>query len=243
MGSAITKEVESLSIVLRGSFNPAIMSPGWLLANGLLGEAEANQAQPEIIIPDISIFTAAWLRCQVTHDQMLFSTVEPQEFERARDVAVGVLNILEHTPVAFLGLNHEAHIVASSMDVWHRLGDALAPKDLWEPELRLPGMRSVTIEGVRPDEFAGHIQVSVQPSARVQPGIYVSYNDHYVLRTVEEQPKTRADFVDPAIADSKTVPPSAELIPLAIKILSEKWADSRERSEAIFLKVMSAGEK
>lgn len=242
MTAELKKEIEGASVVLVGSFNPAIISPGWLLANGLIGKEEANEARPEIIIPDISIFTAAWLRAEVTHERMLLSSAEPQEFERVRDLAVGILNVLEHTPVALLGLNHEVHIAATSVESWHKIGDILAPKEVWEPELRLPGTRNVTIEGQRSDQFAGHVQVTVQPSVRVYPGIYIAHNDHYILRTVEKQPQTREDFGDPELAERKKISPSPDHIPIGIKILTEKWADSLARSEAVFRKVMQAGE-
>jgi hypothetical protein len=225
-------------IVIRGHFNPAIFSPGWLLAVGLIGETEAKDARPEAILPHLSIFEVAWLRCEVTDDRLSVTTQDAREFDRLRDTAAGILQTLSHTPVGALGFNRICHIAVPDLHAWHTLGDAIAPKEVWGDVLDLPGMLNVTVQGVRPDTWAGHVQVSVQPSRLVAPGIYISYNDHYLLKKVAKQPSARDEFAEPfATEASEPVAPSADLIPAALGILHSNWSDAMVRAEAVTTKV------
>lgn len=232
---------EGVSVVFRGSFNPAILSPGWLLAQALISDQEHDASQPEAIVPDLSIFSAAGLRFEVTSDSLKIETENQREFERTADIAISILTILPHTPVNMVGINHFFHAALSSPDSWHRLGDRLVPKEDWSL-LRLPGTRRVGIQAIRPDSYGGSINIDVQPSARVPQAIFVSQNDHFVLREVEHQPSTRADFLDPRFLEASLPPdPSAELVPMARKIVADCWSASHEHAEAVLQLVLGLG--
>lgn len=233
---------EGVSVVLRGSFNPAIVSPGWLLAQALISEQEHEQSRPEAIVPNLSVFSVAALRFQVTSDALKVETENQREFERTADVVTSILTILHHTPVNMLGINHFFHAALPSPDSWHRLGDKLAPKEHWSL-LELPGTLAVALQGTRPDRFAGSVNVEVQPSSRVEQGVFVSQNDHFLLREVDRQPASRADFPDPRLREALVPPqPSAELVGMAKRILAESWIASHQRAEAIMAFVVSLGE-
>ena len=58
-------EIEGASIILLGKFNPAIFQPAWLSANNLLRKEEADIANIDVINPQVTSFSAAWLRIQV----------------------------------------------------------------------------------------------------------------------------------------------------------------------------------
>lgn len=232
-----TLSIQTASIVVRGQFNPAILSPGWLLAEGLLGPKEALDVQSQVILNQLSQFHVSWLQCQVTEDQMAVMTDEPPEFERLRDVVVGILKTLPHTTVGAMGLNRTFHFQMPSWDDWHELGDSLAPKSFWEQFLHLPGTETVSIHGKRTDEFAGGLLVTVQPSRVVKTGIYVAVNDHYVLEKVESQPATRSEarLMDHPLV----VEPSADRISLVLEILTEKWLNSVDSAEKLAMRVAS----
>jgi hypothetical protein len=230
-----TLSIQTASIVLRGQFNPAILSPGWLLAEGLLGPKEALDVRSQVILNQLSTFHTSWLQCQVTEDQLVASTDEPPEFERLRDVLVGILKTLPHTPVSAMGINRTFHFQMPSWEDWHALGDTLAPKTFWDEFLQLPGTETVSIQGNRPDEFAGRVLVTVQPSRTVKTGIFVMVNDHYVLQKVQNQPSTRSDAR--LAEDPLFVEPSAERIPLVVEILTEKWLNSLDWAEALAMKI------
>lgn len=89
----------------------------------------------------------------------------------------------------------------------HAIGHKLAPPANWETVLNQPGMRSLLIEGVRDDDLPGYIHVKVEPSLRVDPGLYVAVNDHY-------------EVPDPAPAEGAS---------RVLKILEEQWANSQAR--------------
>lgn len=235
--------LEGVSVVLRGSFNPAIMSPGWLLAQSLVSEQEHNGAQPEAIVPNLAIFTVASMRFQVTPDSFTVETENQREFERTADVVKSVLAVLPHTPVNMLGINHYFHAALGSPDSWHRLGDKLAPKEYWAEVLDLAGTAQVALQGTRPDQFAGRVIVNVQPSAKIEQAIFVNQNDHFLLREVDHQPMTRDDFLDPRIREHMIPPePSPELVSLAKRILGDCWSTSHDRAEKVLRLVLSLGD-
>lgn len=227
-----TTTLTSASVVVLGRFNPAIFSPAWLLRHGLISAGEADDATVEVILAHAAIFETAWLRCQVTDDRLQLVTGDPQEFDRLRDAAMGVLRILNQTPIGAMGINHDSHHVIENVDEWHNVGDLLVPKEGWEGVLRLPGMRSVVVEGVRPDHYMGYIRVSVQPSEVIVPGIFIEHNDHFVLDRVDDQPTTRDDFADRRFIRPRTIEPTAERIDVALEVLERGWHDSLKRAEA-----------
>ena len=91
--------LESVTVVIKGSFNPAIFSPLWLRNQGLIGSPEMSEQDIDIISRDIAIFRAGWLSVQVAGDGLQFSTSNMEEAERLRDVAIGALRRLEHLPL------------------------------------------------------------------------------------------------------------------------------------------------
>jgi hypothetical protein len=225
---------EGAHIVVVGNFNPAIFSPAWFEANDLLSAEDVSDSRPEAIVPQLSIFEVAWLRCEVTLGRMSLSTSDPQEYGRLRDLALGVLETLPHTPVSALGMNRYYHFGVPSVTAWHRVGDTFAPKDRWEGVLVLPGMRDVTVSGVRTDAYGGFINVSIQPSNLFPLGVFVAQNDHCNLVRVERQPESRDDFVDASFADMGQVPtPSAKNIDIASEILTTEWEASLRRADTL----------
>lgn len=235
----MTRKADQVSIVLRGAFNPAILSPGWLLAQELATKGEVEDAKVQVITQHIATFDISSINIQVLDDRLSVQTEDPEEFERARDLVVSILTVLSHTPVASMGINRTAHLEIESYDAWHALGDRLAPKDLWEPEMTLPGLRSLLMEGVRPDTNEGYIWVKIEPSLLYPHSVIVEHNDHYALAMVESQATSRAPFLE-ANLKSHTSPESAPAkVPIAIEILNTYWLDSLERAAAIFKKVES----
>jgi len=214
--------IMSVTVIVRGIFAPRMFSPAWLLDRGLIGASEVGVANTEIVSNELSIIDFGWLRVQVMADSLQASTLDPGESERVRDFVVGVLSTLRTTPIAAMGINHEFHFAMPDEEAWHRIGDVLTPKAIWGDVLRLPGMLNIGIQGVRSDNFAGRIQIRVEPSMRVPLGVFTIYNDHYDLETVETQPLVRSGQPDMFM----TVEPSSEKINIALDILNTSWAAS-----------------
>jgi hypothetical protein len=166
-------------IVLLGDFNPKIFQPAWFAAQELIGKAEAENADIEIVHPEVVIFRLNWLRLEVTRERFSAGTIQDSFEEVTRDLVLGTFRILSHTPIKKIGINTEAHFEVGSIEKYHSIGHTLAPKEVWNDLLLKPGLRSLTMEGVRPDGIKGQIQVTVEPSLRVQPGLYIRINDHF----------------------------------------------------------------
>jgi hypothetical protein len=172
-----------LSIVLTGSFNPAIFQPSWYAAQKLIGTTEAENAVIGVIHPQITQFGTDDFQLQVTPNQFAAWTLKESFHEGLRDLVVGTFKILEHTPLLQIGVNHDVHFQTPSEKAWHSFGHQLAPKEFWNPILSSPGLMSMTIRGTRPDELKGHIDVRVEPSLRIPVGVYVLINDNFDLPT------------------------------------------------------------
>jgi hypothetical protein len=170
---------DETSVVLVGSFNPAIFHAAWLARHGLVQDSEAEHAQIEVISPDVAIFNLNWVRLEVIHERFVARTNDETRFDPLRDLVVGTFQLLEHTPVSQLGLNRELWFEMPSEEPWHQIGDTLAPKEIWREDLKNPGMKRLTIQAERSDDYPGYINITVQPT---QPKV-VSFaiNDHYEL--------------------------------------------------------------
>jgi len=178
---------EGMNITLVGDFNPKIFQPAWFAAQEppLIPKLEAEAANVEIIHPDVAIFDVDWFRLQVTTDRFHISTTQESRYEFLRDLVLGTFQLLQHTPVSAMGINKDAHWGVESEEVWHEFGNRIAPKDIWNGILEKPGLLSLTIQGVRTDGHKGNVNVTVQPSMQIHPGIYFGVNDHYSVENPE----------------------------------------------------------
>jgi len=168
------------SIVILGDLNPKIYHPSWFAAENLIGKQEAEGAKVEIVHQDVAIFTSDWFRLEVLRDRFLVETTQQLLDEPLRDLVLGTFSVLRHTPLRFMGLNTIMHFRVDSEEKWHEAGHRLAPKALWEGVLTEPGMMRVTMrESRRRDGNSGYLDVSIEPSSEVKPGLLISVNDHY----------------------------------------------------------------
>ena len=202
--------LEGVSIVFIGSFNPAIFHPSWYVKEELWSETELENAQVDVITADICSFRTEQYALQALNNRFMISTTQVPLYEALRDLAIGTFRILRHTPLAKLGLNREVHFRLESAEVWHAIEHKLAPKGHWQPVLKNPAMRALTIAGMRPDGLGGAVNVRVEPSNRVENGLFVEINDHF---EVED-----------------TLARSANAI---LSIAEEQWTESLRRSDEI----------
>lgn len=206
----LSPEIEGLSVVLVGSFNPKIFHPSWFAAEGLIRKEEAETANLEVTHPSVAIFSLDWLRLEVTQERFAAATSNLQQYapEPLRDLVQGTFNLLRHSPARMMGINRHFHFGIESEEKWHAIGDQLAPKKIWEGVLEgRPGMRSLLIEVKRPDRFNGYIRVKVEPSTSVKKskyGVFVEINDHFALdQTVGEHRATELmDILDSVWTES-----------------------------------------
>jgi hypothetical protein len=211
---AYTPEILSSTIVALGDFNPAIFSPDWLEKNGLVGKADADTAregsreQQLLVSHQASTFETKWFGLQVLENQFILSSKDALS-PALKDLAVGIFQLVPHTPIRALGLNFQAHFKMTNEDEYHRIGDVLAPKGIWNslyPE-DSAGLGNITIRiqhwkrGDPEPKSKDHKNIALQPSNVLKMGVYMSYNDHHDIITSAEDRTSSAERVI-AIIDS-----------------------------------------
>jgi hypothetical protein len=173
--------------VTLGQFNPSIVHPSWLASESLIPRLVADGATIDVIHPELADFTLhmsepeAVLRVQVLRQRLLVSTEDARLYETVRDLSVGVLTLLRHTPVTKLGINFDCHVAMASDDARNALGQRLAPPAAWSGILEKPALLSLSMKSPREDGLDGHLVVKVEPSNRVPFGVLLAINDQFDL--------------------------------------------------------------
>jgi hypothetical protein len=188
--------IEGGSIVLLGSFNPKIFQPEWFLRQGLLPEAEAAEAQIKLIHPQVSEFETERFHIQVIAERFAAISQKIANPAPLRDLVRGTFFILEHTPVTAMGLNCLMHFPMESEELWHRIGDKLAPKDGWNDILpHRVGLTSLSLLTQKDPQTGAEYRVKVEPSIQVKYGVYIEVNEHYRAPDVDAL-KSLMDILD-----------------------------------------------
>jgi hypothetical protein len=165
-------------VVAVGSFNPAIFHPQWFVRHGLIREQEGADAKLHVTHNEAAIFSTSWFLLQSTKDQFVLASEDPTKTLPLRDLAMSTFALLEHTPIRAYGFNRYAHFKMESEAAWHELGHFLAPKLAWEGVLEKPGLRSLVIQGTRAGLAADVVFIHVEPSLKINPGVFVHVNPH-----------------------------------------------------------------
>ena len=174
-----SSEIDGASIVMIGSFNPAIFQPLWLGSQGLIRPEEAENAKITTIQAELADFSTEWFQLQALHNRFQLVSADPRQFAPLRDLAGAVFAILPHTPVTALGVTRTFHFKMPSVDSWHGIGHLLAPKDSWNPIMEGPGLRSMLMQGRRKQAGGGLLHIRVEPSVKVEHGLYVEVNEEF----------------------------------------------------------------
>lgn len=180
-----------MQVVLRGDFNPAIFTPAWFALHGLLPDSVAENANVQVVHPQVATFDADWVRIDVTSDQLTADTSQAP-YVRVRDlIARTFREHLHHTPLKAFGINRIVHFHVRNMTDRNRLGRTLAPVEPWGEWTRKlgldrerGGMTALTMSAFDPENGSENrqINVNVEPSKVIgggRTGVYVSINDHY----------------------------------------------------------------
>jgi hypothetical protein len=221
-----TLEISGASIVAVGSFNPPLLSLDWFVANKLIGEGDAAAARARsdyVVTRQISRFQTDFAVVQAVETQLSIGSAGPVTPALA-DLAISVFELLPHTPVTAIGLNFIAHYKVAEANTYHRFGDALAPKDIWNVIFpgKACGLANLTIlvqDGAR-DETPGpnNKHVTIQPSSKVKPGIYFDINNHFT-----------------AASDGTLLKHASG----AASVVKENWRACHDQSHVTFDKVLS----
>lgn len=228
--------IDGMAVVVLGGFAPRKITARWLRQKDLIGAEDFESYDAEYVGPHATIGSFGSIQLKVLENALEVATEEPADVETARDLALGILLSKGTSGIAAMGINRTVHF-AAELATYHAIGDTLTPKSVWNGLLHLPGMASVAIAGQRDDGYGGIINVQVQPSTKIQPGVFVSVNDHYTL-TQTEILDDRDALLDHGQANPER---SADKVKVAVQILTEGFTPSRNRANAIIRRVASFG--
>jgi len=198
-------ESEEASIVLVGSLNPAIFHPEWLLRHDLITKDDLKGAKVELVHRDLSKFNLDWLNFEVMRDRLIARTNDPSKYAPLNDLMISVLKILEHIPISKMGMNLKLQYKIDDEELWHKIGDNLAPKKYWDTLPYRVGLKSMNVESPRPDDLEGKINIGMGSIHTDFFGVYFDVNSHVELRSTD---------------DEKRINKNAD------KILFDHWEDS-----------------
>lgn len=198
MATATKSDRQLSSIVGIGSFNPAIFHPIWFEKNNLIAPSECETADISIISNEVSVVKFESFLLKSTTDRFSIESDDIRRFQPLCDLVVGTFTILEHTPVVAFGMNNHQEFVFDSFDSWNNFGHNCAPKNLWNLSLLEPGMRKLTIEGRRENSKSQRIQVTVEPSKKLEDNaVQFSLNEHYEMAQLQaDETPTALKFVE-----------------------------------------------
>lgn len=198
-----TPDIFGSSIVALGAFNPAIFSPDWLERNNLIGADDALAAKtlPSFVISgQVSFFETGWFSIQVVENQFVLNSKGALS-PAFRDLAVGILTLVPHTPITALGLNFMGHYRMSNEADYHKVGDVLAPKNIWK-DLYPDGNDSIGVGDLSMRIQRGprgqpttkdERRISLQSSTKLPCALYLAYNDHHEIAEDRDRNLTSAE--------------------------------------------------
>ncbi|MCK9613513.1 MAG: hypothetical protein PHR81_11800 [Bacteroidales bacterium] len=176
-------QVNSLSIVFIGDFNPVIIQPFWLANKKLIKEQEAVDTDVELIHNELVKFDLGWASTEITKKRFEVRTAKEPYFEPLRDLVISIFTILPETPIEAMGINHIMHFALPDKDKFYEFGNKLAPLNNWEDVINNPRVLSFEVhEKERKDGLPGFVRIKVRPSDQnIQYGVSININDHYAL--------------------------------------------------------------
>jgi len=59
------------------------------------------------------------------------------------------------------------------------IGHKLAPKDPWHAIMKVPGLRSMLMQGRREETSKGTLLIKVEPSLKIAQGLFVEINEEF----------------------------------------------------------------
>lgn len=224
-----TLEVFSTQVVMNGDFNPAIFSPDWLLRNSLLGVDDATDATNSdslVVTPDVARIETEWFQLQVVREQFVLNSKGPVT-PAISDLVIGILSLIDQTPIRALGINFNADYKMSSADLWHKVGDVLAPKTVWNsffPEhSNAVGLTNLAIEispGKRGGESGDDLKrYNVSYSKTIPHGVSFLENNHFSIK-VDKKGKTTAAS-------------------LVVGLMNENWFVGISEAKKVFLGILT----
>lgn len=193
----------SFAGVLLGHFAPAMFHPEWFDKHKLIGNAEYKAATKVIVTDQATQFNVGGMELQVFEDRFQISTQREDLHEPVRDLIRNAVELLGAIPLRAAGYNWALHAAAPDEKAWHAFGDRFAPKEFWNKHWKAhAGLQNLQMKLERTDGRAGSVNVYLEPSTTVRPGLLIKVNDHYEFDALSGE--QYADFMQETWATSRT---------------------------------------
>lgn len=155
------------TISLSGHFNPLILQPDWLLANGLIdaaGRSEALESDAQVLTADFVRGEYPSFRFDAFRDSFTVASVDATRSPVVlRDFAEGVARLLPHTPIQRVEIAHIAELRGDAAPVLERFANPAAWSDV--AALSGPEVSTVTFEASVVDSPGLAAEVTVETAA------------------------------------------------------------------------------
>jgi hypothetical protein len=112
----------------------------------------------ELVYKDYTKFSLANILVEVQPGSLVLRSTLASFDYKIQDIALGVLTALKGAEVTSLGLNLYTDIYFDDLDDWHKLGDLVTPKHVWQqamPESDAAGMANVQMQISKPKGEVG----------------------------------------------------------------------------------------
>ncbi|HXX95361.1 MAG TPA: hypothetical protein VEN81_17195 [Planctomycetota bacterium] len=188
---SVTRTIEDVSVALVGNFNPAMFQPSVLSANNLVRPDEASKAEIGIIHSEACAYTIGWLFVEVTRERFQGIATDIAHSEPLRDLLLSLFRTISPSQIAQMGLNHRAHFQFEDPKQLDGIFGRLTPTAKLPGLLKNPRATRVTYtsdhESKLPSEFRSALNVTIEPSLRTIPGVYIALNRHYEGPQLEKE--------------------------------------------------------
>ena len=186
----VKSEKQLCSVVLKGDFNPKIFQPAWFAMNNLIRPSEVDDPKDtkiRIIHPSVADFGLAWCNVLVTRDTFSVMSIQEIAFEPIRDLVIGTFQVLHHTPITKVGINHDRHYKFKAGNSADKFFSKNIDINLWKKLLPAPKVNALIIKYDRQDNYKGAINIKIEPSDKIKDGIFIAINDHFEITSDENK--------------------------------------------------------
>lgn len=221
-------ERNNWSVVLIGSFNPAIFHPSWFSLNEVISKEIADSAEIQVVHSEVAVFNLGALRLDVQRNRFCVQTEQAPEIALLDFVMIVFGDLLPHSQISQCGINHTVYFRAPSTDRRTQLGRTFAPPAPWGPFGQrieasngetVGGMTNVSMREVfESTSYLGHCEARLMPGYEIDQntGVQIQVNNHFELKSDKESVGTMA----------------------TLNILKNEFEPSMERCEEIIAAVL-----
>ena len=227
------KSDDHVACVLVGDFAPPMFSDSWFIRNGLVAEddfSETNGGSIDIVHKEIVQLQTSDFEIHVNRERFQVRSKDLTSSEEVMSIVASVAAAVGDSAIQQIGFNRTTRYSCKSAEVWHQIGSAFAPREIWEASIDFlesdfgnVGLKKLEYQINRDDGLIGNYKFNIFPSAP-DPEFEVSVvlNDHVELDKCREK---QNDF------------------PLTNVFIQDHWRDFERNSASMISKLMQNAAK